>query len=70
MPYFKDIAIRHTIEFMHTKKNIAYAIIETLFGGSDTVSLREDLQQLKIHRNLWVEKYDDEKYRNPSAPYF
>lgn len=31
-PYFKDIAIRHT------KKNIAYAIIETLFGIFDTIS--------------------------------
>jgi hypothetical protein len=30
-PYFKDIFIRHTIDFMHTKKNIAYAIIKTLF---------------------------------------
>jgi hypothetical protein len=54
---------------MHTEKNIAYAIIETLFGASDTVSSREDFRQLKIRRNLWVEKYDDEKYRKPSAPY-
>jgi hypothetical protein len=68
-PYFKDIAIRHIVDFMHTEKNIAYAIIETLFGASDTVSSCEDLKQLKIRRNLWVEKYDDEKYRKPSAPY-
>jgi hypothetical protein len=54
---------------MHTEKNIAYVIIETLFGASNTVSSREDLKQLKIHRNLWVEKHDDGKYRKPIAPY-
>ena len=53
---------------MHTKKNIAYAIIETLFGASDTVSSHEYLKQLNICRNIWVEKYDDEKYRKPSTP--
>ena len=68
-PYFKDIAIRNTVDFIHTEKNIAYAIIETLFGAYDTISSHEDLKQLKIHRNIWVEKYDDEKYRKPSAPY-
>ena len=66
-PYFKDIAIRHNDDFMHTKKNIAYAIIETLFGAYDTISSHEDLKQLKIYQNIWVEKYDDEKYRKPSA---
>ena len=40
-PYFKDIAIRHTFDFMHTEKNIAYAIIETFFGAYDIVASRE-----------------------------
>ena len=53
---------------MHTKKNIAYVIIETLFGVFDTISSREDFRQLR--QNHWVEKYADEKYRKPSAPYF
>ena len=54
---------------MHTKKNIAYAIIETLFGAYDTVSSRLDLQEIKIRRNLWVENYGDGKFRKPIAPY-
>jgi len=33
------------------------------------VSYRLDFQELKIHRNLWVEKHDDGKYRKPIAPY-
>ena len=33
LPYFKNISIRHTVDFMHTEKNIAFAIIETLFGA-------------------------------------
>ena len=41
--YFKHITIRHTVDFMHTEKNIAFAIIETLFGAYDTVSSRLDL---------------------------
>ena len=54
---------------MHTKKNIAYSIIENHFGASNTISSCEDLKQLKIRRNILVEKYDDEKYRKPSARY-
>ena len=69
LPYFKDIAIRHIVDFMHAEKNIAYAIIETLFRSFDTISSREDFRQIKIRRNLWVKKYDNEKYRKPSAPY-
>ena len=42
LPYFKDITIRHTVDFMHTEKNIAYAIIENLFGSFDTISSCED----------------------------
>ena len=69
LPYFKHITIRHTVDFIHTEKNIAYAIIETLFGAYDTVSSRLDLQEIKIHRNLWVENYGDGKFRKPTAPY-
>ena len=29
-PYFKHISIRHTIDFMHTEKNIDFSIIEIL----------------------------------------
>ena len=54
---------------MHTEKNIAYVIIETLFGALDTISSRKDFREIKIHQNLWVEKYDNEKYRKPKAPY-
>jgi len=68
-PYFKHITIRHTVDFMHTEKNIAFAIIETLFGAYDTVSSRLDLKELKIRRNLWVEKYGNGKYKKRIAPY-
>ena len=47
-PYFKHISIRHTVDFMDTKKNIAFAIIETLFGAYDTVSSFLDLEKLKL----------------------
>ena len=30
-PYFKDITIRHTINFMHSEKNIPYGIIKLFF---------------------------------------
>ena len=67
LPYFKNISIRHTVDFMHTKKNIAFSIIETIFSTYDTVSSHLDLQELKIRRNLWVEKCGDGKYRKPIA---
>ena len=48
-PYFKHMSIRHIVDFMHTKKNVAFTIIETLFGAYDTISSCLDLQELKIH---------------------
>ena len=54
---------------MRTEKNTAFAIIETLYGAYDTVSSCLDLEQLKIRRNIWVEKCGDGKYRKPIAPY-
>ena len=69
LAYLKDISIRHIVDIMHTKKNIAFAIIETFFGALDTISSHEDFWDLKIHQNLWVEKHDNEKYRKPYAPY-
>ena len=69
LPYFKHISIRHTVDFMDTKKNIAFAIIETLFGAYYTVSSHLDIQELNIRRNIWVEKRGDEKYRKPIAPH-
>ena len=54
---------------MHTEKNIAFSIIETLFGAYDTMSSHLDLQEIKIHQNIWVEKYVDGKFRKPIAPY-
>ena len=69
LPYFKDISIRHIVDFMYIEKNIAYVIIETLFGALDTISSCEDFRDIKIHQNLWVEKYDNEKYRKPNARY-
>ena len=60
---FKDMAIRHTVDFMYIKKNIYYGLIVTLVGAFDTISSRQYFQQLNIRRNFWVEKY-----RKPSAP--
>lgn len=48
LSYFKHITISHIVEFMHTEKNIAFAVIETLFGAYDTVSSCLDLQELNI----------------------
>ena len=69
LPYLKHITIRHTVDFMHTEKNIAFAIIETIFSAYDTVSSRLDLKELKICRNLWFEKYGNGKYIKHIAPY-
>ena len=40
LPYIEEIAIKHIIDFMHTEKNITYAIIETLLGSLDMISSR------------------------------
>ena len=50
-------------------RNIAFSIVETLFGAYDIVSSCLDLEQPNICRNLWVEICGDGKYRNPIAPY-
>lgn len=54
LSYFKDISIRHTIDFMNTKKNIAPPMIETFFCALETISSCQDFGDIKIHKNLWV----------------
>ena len=58
LPYFKDITIRRTVDFMHIEKNISDNIVGTLLNieGStkETDKAREDLEDMNIRSQFWL----------------
>ena len=49
LPYFEDLLLPHNIDMMHTEKNIAEALLGTLFGtekGKDNTKARVDQETL------------------------
>ena len=55
LPYFKDLALPHNIDMMHTEKNMGEALFGTLFGtdkGKDNVKARVDQESLCNRKSL------------------
>jgi hypothetical protein len=48
LPYFENLLLRHTIDVMHTEKNVAESIWSTCFDipdrSKDNVKARQDLE--------------------------
>jgi hypothetical protein len=67
--YFKDLSIRYVVDFKHCEKNVVFFLLETLFGANDTNYTQLELQEIKIHSNLWTKEIDNGKLIIPHAPY-
>ena len=63
--------MRHTVDVMHTEKNIAENLLRTLFGEKDTAKVRMDLQSKNIRPHLWLRRLGDDGTRAymPNAKY-
>ena len=56
LPYLKDIAVRHSIDLMHMKKNVCGSLLGTLMNDKwktkDHAKARADLEELDIRPEL------------------
>ena len=56
LPYWKDIAVRHSIDLIHVKKNVYGSLFGTLMNDKwktkDHAKARADLEELDIRPEL------------------
>ncbi|KAL6495076.1 hypothetical protein OROGR_030758 [Orobanche gracilis] len=59
LPYWIHHQVRHVIDVMHTEKNVAAHILDTILSkkdkSKDTIQGREDMRELGIHRDQWMQ---------------
>ena len=67
----QDLLINHTIDVMHTEKNICENMIRTIFGEKDTVKVRMDMELQNVNRHLWLQQHPSRAgvLVRPLAPY-
>ncbi|WMV25908.1 hypothetical protein MTR67_019293 [Solanum verrucosum] len=72
LPYWKSLKLRHNLDVMHIEKNICENILGTLLNidrkTKDTEKAREDLKDMNIRKELWLQ-HDDSSYTKPPACY-
>ena len=66
------LLVRHTLDVMHCEKNVCENIMKTLFGEKDTAAVRNDMREVNIRPNLWLQPSDSAhvgEVIKPPAPY-
>ena len=62
--------MRHVLDVMHVEKNIADSVLKLLFGEKDSLDSRRDLEQMGMHRELWLRpRPNGQTVFKPKAPY-
>ncbi|XP_052171551.1 uncharacterized protein LOC127787533 [Diospyros lotus] len=73
LPYWSKLKLRHNLDVMHIEKNICDNIVGTLLNiegkTKDTFKARLDLQDLKIRKELHLQKCPDGSFMMPPASY-
>jgi hypothetical protein len=73
LPYWPDLAMRHSIDGMHIKKNVFESVIGILMGikakTKDGLKSREDLVRLVSRPELHPEDLGNERHYLPVASY-
>ena len=68
LPYWSSHSLRHSIDIMHTEKNVFENIFFTIVGGKkskDHHKARSDCKHFGVLPHLWI----DENGKKPKAPY-
>ncbi|XP_022158896.1 uncharacterized protein LOC111025354 [Momordica charantia] len=72
LPYWSKLLLRHKVDVMHIEKNVCDSLVGTLLSiegkSKDTSNARLDLQDLKIRKELHLQKQGN-KYLKPQATY-
>ena len=67
----QHLKIRHVLDVMHCEKNLCENILKTLFGMNDSPGSRQDVQDLNIRPEIWLQppRRQGDQYYMPHAPY-
>ena len=68
---FQHLKIRHVLDVMHCEKNLCENILKTLFGMNDSPGSRQDVEDLNIRQEIWLQpprRHGDQFYMS-HAPY-
>jgi hypothetical protein len=50
------LLIRHVLDVMHCEKNFCENIVKTIMGKKDSPGSRQDLEDLNIRQELWLQE--------------
>jgi hypothetical protein len=50
------LLIRHILDVMHCEKNLCENIVKTIMGKKDSPGSRQDMQDLDIWKELWLQE--------------
>jgi hypothetical protein len=62
---------RHLLDAIHCEKNLCENMLKTVIGAKDSLGSHQDMQELGIRSDLWLEpvRNDRELFTIPPAPY-
>ncbi|GJU55639.1 uncharacterized protein Tco_1229353 [Tanacetum coccineum] len=72
LEYWPFLKLKHNLDVMHIEKNALEALLNTLLQNNktkDTVKARQDLETLKVQKELWLVKKPNEKLEKPHPKY-
>ena len=71
LPYWSSLHLKHNLDVMHIEKNICESLLGTFLmndKSKDTDKARQDLEELGIRRELWLEKKNNKTIK-PHPPF-
>ncbi|GKE70210.1 hypothetical protein Tco_1528282 [Tanacetum coccineum] len=72
LPYWSSLGLKHNLDVMHIEKNVLESLMGTLLmndKSKDTNKARQDLEELKIRKDLWLIYKGNEKFLKPHPIY-
>ena len=53
--FLQHLKIQHVLDVMHCKKNLYENILKTLFGMNDSLGSHQDVEDLNICQEIWMQ---------------
>ncbi|GKB11908.1 hypothetical protein Tco_0845831 [Tanacetum coccineum] len=72
LPYRSSLELKHNLDVMHIEKNVLENLVCTLLmndKSKDTNKARQDLEELKIQKELWLIHKGNRKFLKPHPIY-
>ncbi|GKA01112.1 uncharacterized protein Tco_0673777 [Tanacetum coccineum] len=70
LEYWPFLLLKHNLDVMHIEKNALEALLNTLLDNDkskDTIKARQDLETLRVRKELWLKKNQTGRVRLPDG---